>query len=257
MMNIIAITQARMGSTRLYGKVLKKVSGITLLEIHLTRIAKSKLINELVVATTNTNDADKICSIAHCLNVNCFRGSEEDVLDRYYQAAKNFHADWVVRVTSDCPLVDPNTIDMMLEKAIAGNFDYVSNPKYPDGFGVEVFKFDALTKAWAMAKLPSEREHVTPFIWKNADLHGGELFKALYFETKKEYYNYRLTVDEQDDFELIARLIEAIGINKRWEEYINYLKKHPDLININNHIQRDEGYAKSLLKDKHATDSKF
>src|ERR1019366_2808912 len=189
-MKIIAITQARTGSTRCPGKILKKINDNTLLEIHLKRILQSKEINQLIVATTINKEDSGIVTISRDLGLSFYQGSVEDVLDRFYQSLQGQKADYIVRLTSDCPLVDPELIDQIIRYTLDNNLDYCSNtldPKYPDGQDVEVFKFAALEKAWKEATLPSEREHVTPYIWKNSTFKGGKLFKSDNFD---EGYSY-------------------------------------------------------------------
>ena len=169
-MNVIAISQARTGSTRFPNKILQKVNGESLLSIHIRRIKNSKKINFIIIATTNKKGDDVVEEEANNLSVKCFRGSEEDVLDRFYQAAKPYNADYVVRLTSDCPLIDPNLIDKIIKIAIKSEVDYCSNTlveSYPDGQDIEVFSFSSLEKAWNESKLNSERDHVTPYMKKN------------------------------------------------------------------------------------------
>lgn len=152
----ILITQARTGSTRLPGKVLKEIEGKSLLQIHLNRLSKCKNISNIIVATTINEEDSIIYDKAIAWGFNASRGSETDVLDRFYQAVKDKNADWIVRVTSDCPLIDPELVDQVIEFAQLNNVDYVSNGfenQYPDGQDVEVFKFSALEKAWKEAKL--------------------------------------------------------------------------------------------------------
>lgn len=246
-MKVIAITQARVGSSRLPGKVLKKINAKSLLEIHIQRVLKSKHLDKIIVATTVEPDAIEICSICDQIGVSYFRGSLENVLDRFYQTAKNEQPDYVVRLTSDCPLIDSSIIDEIIQTCIEGKYDYVSNtlkPTYPDGMDVEVFKFSALETAWKEATLQSEKEHVTPYIWKNSSFYEGSLFKSFSIELDHDYSEYRLTVDEQKDFELINYLIEHIGDDKSWNKYVEYLNEHPDLLKINSSIKRNEGYIK-------------
>lgn len=252
-MKIIAITQARYGSSRLPGKVLKTINGKSLLQLHLERAAKSKKIDGLIVATTVEKEADAIEALGNTMGLKTYRGSINDVLDRFYQAVKSEQPDYVVRITSDCPLIDATVIDQVIERCINEGCDYCSNtlnPTYPDGADVEVMKFSALEKAWKEATLTSEREHVTPYIWKNSTAKGGKLFKGLSFENEKDFSNYRLTVDEASDFELITKLVEAIGDDKSWQEYIAYLDTHKELFEINAYIKRNEGLMKSLAQDK-------
>jgi spore coat polysaccharide biosynthesis protein SpsF (cytidylyltransferase family) len=251
-MKIIAVTQARYGSTRLQGKVLKEIQGMTLLDIHLERILQSKKITKLKIATTNEDKAEKIIEIATKHHIETYKGSIDDVLERFYFCLKNEKPDYVVRITSDCPLIDPMIIDKVISVCLSSDYDYVSNtliPTYPDGMDVEVFKFSALEKAYNEATLKSDREHVTPYIWRNSSVKGGKLFSSFNVANKYDYSNYRLTVDTLEDFQVIRALIESNGINKGWKEYINFLDKNPNIKNLNINNVRNEGYQKSLLND--------
>jgi glutamate-1-semialdehyde aminotransferase/spore coat polysaccharide biosynthesis protein SpsF (cytidylyltransferase family) len=252
-MKILAITQARVGSTRLPGKVLKTIKNKTLLEIHLTRILQSKKISKLIVATTIEPGAEKIVAIAKKLGVESYRGSVNDVLERFYLAALPENPDYIVRLTSDCPLIDAVEIDKVINKCIQGKYDYTSNniePTFPDGLDTEVFKFSALKKAYNKATLKSDREHVTPYIWRNSLVRGGKIFNSFNVKYHNDFSIYRLTVDTQEDFDLIRNLISRLGIDKGWLDYVNYLDKNPKLMNINSKYERNEGYKKSLEEDK-------
>jgi len=247
----VLITQARTGSSRLPGKVLKKVGGKTLLQIHLERLSRCKNISVILVATTTAEDDKQIYNLAKELGFKSYRGSEDDVLDRFYQAAKPLNPDWIVRVTSDCPLLDPELVDQVVDFGWSKKADYVSNiidSKYPDGQDVEVFTFASLEQAWADADKRSEREHVTPYIRNNSDLMGGELFTAANFPADYDHSQVRMTVDEPEDFELIKKVIYELGTELTWKEYMNYIIEN-DLGLVNQHIQRNEGYLKSLKKD--------
>lgn len=174
--NTILITQARSGSTRLPGKILKEINDESLLEIHLKRLNKCKNVSKIIVATTDKPEDKVIYDNAINQSFNSFRGSESDVLDRFYQALRNEKTDWIVRVTSDCPLIDPELVDNIIDFAIEKNVDYCANiliENFPDGQDIEVFKFSALENAWENAELLSEREHVTPYIRSNSDFKGG------------------------------------------------------------------------------------
>lgn len=251
-MKIIAITQARVGSTRLPGKVLKKVDGKTLLEIHINRILKASKLDTLIVATTHEAEATEIVKIANQCKIQSYQGSTEDVLDRFYQAAQLEKPDWVVRVTSDCPLIDPQLIDAVIEGTIKAGADYGTNTfndSFPDGQDIEVFSYEALELAWKNAQLTSEREHVTPYIRKNTDKSGGDIFKAFSFTFGAAYSEIRMTVDEEKDFQLAKIVIQNMGTDKSWFEYAKYIADH-NLASINSAIIRNEGYQKSLKKDE-------
>ena len=247
----ILVTQARMGSTRLPGKVLLEVNKTPLLKIHLDRLNKSKNVDKIIVATTDNSDDDIIEKHLKEWGYEVFRGSENDVLDRFYNAVKNLNPEWVVRVTSDCPLIDPLLVDKVIEVTQANSMDYGSNvidETFPDGQDVEVCKFTALEMAWRDAKKGSEREHVTPYIRNNSDLKGGNIYKAISIKNDIDFSKIRITVDEERDFVLINKIIDELGPNKSWQEYVNYILTG-NLTNINGNIIRNEGYLKSLKND--------
>lgn len=252
-MKILAITQARIGSTRLPEKILKTINGVSLLEMHLKRIQQSKLITKLKVATTTEHDADKIVDISSKLGIEVHKGSINNVLDRFYQTALPEMPDWVVRLTSDCPLIDPIEIDRVIQYAISRDLDYVSNtlkPTFPDGIDAEIFKFSALERAVKEAKLTSELEHVTPYIWKNSSYMGGNVFKSDCVVNDVDYSDVRLTVDTLEDFMVIEKLIELLGNDKPWIDYVKALQAHNEIKEINRHFTRNEGYEKSINSDK-------
>lgn len=249
--NTILITQARTGSTRLPGKVLKEINGKSLLQIHLDRLKKCKMISEIVVATTTKQEDQVIYDKALELGFSASRGSESDVLDRFYQSVMDKKADWIVRVTSDCPLIDPVLVDKVIDFVRNNNKDYGANilvENFPDGQDIEVFKFSALESAWKNAKLLSEREHVTPYIRNNTDVKGGNLFSAINYPCDFDFSKIRMTVDEFRDFELIKILINDLGTDKSWLEYTNYIIQN-NLTEINDSIIRNEGLLKSLKND--------
>jgi spore coat polysaccharide biosynthesis protein SpsF (cytidylyltransferase family) len=250
---IIAILQARMGSTRLPGKSMKEVEGKPLLWHVIQRLKKSRRIEKIVVATTEKKDDEVIVELAKREGAGFFQGSEGDVLDRYYHAAKKYRADIIVRVTADCPLLDPQATDRVIEKFLEGGFDYVSNtdpPTYPDGLDTEVFSFAALERAWTEAKLLSEREHVTPYMRKNQ-----VIFRQANVMNSEDLSKMRWTVDERADLEFTRRVYLLLGEKGRrhdftMEDVLKILKDNPDLHGINAGFERNEGYAKSLREDK-------
>lgn len=251
-MKILAITQARYGSTRLPAKILKEVDGMTLLEIHLRRILQSRLISKLKVATTNEEGAGYIVAVADKLGVECYKGSVDDVLERFYKAAEPECPDYVVRLTSDCPLIDPDVIDAVIQKCLDSGCDYVSNalePTFPDGLDTEVFRFSALKKAYEEAVLKSEREHVTPYLWKNSTFKGGTIFTSDNYCNTEDLSAERITVDTPEDFELVRRVIGALGIGRPYMDYINYLREQKNIRAINQQYSRNEGYKKSIQND--------
>lgn len=247
----ILITQARTGSTRLPGKVLKEIGGRSLLQIHLDRLKKCKNISEIIVATTVNEEDNVIFDKATEWGYTASRGSESDVLDRFYQAVKDKNPEWIVRVTSDCPLIDPILVDEVITFAQENDKDYGANilvENFPDGQDIEVFKFSALEKAWKDANLQSEREHVTPYIRNNSDYKGGTLFSAVNYPCESNFSKIRMTVDESKDFDLIEILIDKLGVEKSWLEYTNYIIDN-DLDKVNDQIIRNEGLLKSLKND--------
>jgi spore coat polysaccharide biosynthesis protein SpsF len=251
-LKVLAITQARTGSTRLPGKVLMKFGDETLLQLHLRRISLSKKIDQLIVATTTMPEDQDIVSLSNQLNVEAYCGSVDDVLDRFYKAIQGKEVDYVVRLTSDCPLIDARLIDKIIQYAIDKKLDYCSNtldPMYPDGQDVEVFKFSALVKAWQEATTTSDREHVTPFIWRNSSYKGGQMFTSDNFQESYAYSHLRMTVDESRDYTLVSKMISELGSDRSWLDYAQYLEQNPAVKLINEAIGRNEGYTESLKKD--------
>jgi spore coat polysaccharide biosynthesis protein SpsF len=248
---IVMITQARVGSSRLPSKVLLDLNGVSLLKFHLRRLKQVKLANKLVVATTHEQGVEKIIEIAHGTDVSFYQGSTDDVLDRFYQAAKESQADIVLRLTSDCPLIDPQLVDKVTAFMLAGNYDYCSNilkEEFPDGQDIEVMTFKALEKAWTEATLKSDREHVTPYIRRNSSFMGGSLFKSDNYSAPENMNHIRMTVDEQKDLDAMVTLIKEVGENESWLTYARYLMDHPEKFG-NQFIIRNEGFQKSLEKD--------
>lgn len=247
----VLLTQARTGSTRLPGKVLMEINQTPLLKIHLDRLKKSKNIDKIIVATTNSAEDNVIEKLVTEWGYEVYRGSENDVLDRFYQAVKGIKPTWVVRVTSDCPLIDPLLVDKVIEFTQANNKDYGSNvidETFPDGQDVEVFKFSALESAWKNAIKESEREHVTPYMRNNSNQKGVNIFSSISYKNNIDYSKIRITVDEPKDFELINKVITELGFNKSWFEYTEYIINNK-LVEINGNIIRNDGYLKSLNND--------
>lgn len=249
MEKIAIILQARMGSTRLPGKVLKPINNHPLLWYTITRLKKVKHECMIILATTDGEKDKELIKFAQSMKIKTFAGSENDVLDRFYQAAKLFKPDIIIRITGDCPLIDPVVIDKCIDVFLSGKYDYVSNahpPTYPDGLDTEILSMKVLEKIWTIAKKKSEREHVTPYIYTHPDE-----FKIFNVVNEKDLSSYRLTVDEQEDFELIATIIQHFG-NKDFStnEVIDFLEEHKKLLEINKKFERDEGYKKSLKEDK-------
>lgn len=249
-MKIISVTQARTGSTRLPNKVLMEVQGVSLLEMHFRRLFKCTRIDEFVLATSVLPNDAKLKMVADKLGINFFQGDENNVLDRFYQAVKDMKPDYVVRLTADCPLIDPSLVDAIIEYTIENNLDYGTNTlveNYPDGQDVEVFTFKALEKAWREATKDSEKEHVTPYIKNNSTFLGKSLFKSNNYSKTEKYSSLRMTVDEKEDFLLIEKLVQNLGCEQSWQVYADFMLS--EKLNFNTHIKRNEGYFKSLKKD--------
>ncbi len=253
---ILAVLQARVGSTRFPGKVLKEVLKKPLIQYEIERIKQSKKIDKLVLATSEREEDKLLIKIVRNCGIESFAGSEEDVLDRYYQCARIYNPDAVVRLTGDMPIHDPEVIDKIISTFEESQVDYANNtfePTYPDGLDTEVMKMSALERAYKEATLLSEREHVTPYIYKNANEHGKRLFKMLVVKNEVNFSHLRWTVDEEADFLLIKEIIEELYPSKphfTWMEVVSLLTKKPELLTINNNIERNEGFRKSLLRDR-------
>lgn len=249
-MKVLAVIQARMNSSRLPNKVLAELDGKPLLEILIERTSQSRNITKIIVATTNTTKDDVLVDWLARKKINFFRGNELDVLDRYYQCALLHQADIVVRLTADDPLKDPSIIDRAIELLIQNDeLDYVSNtinPTFPEGLDVEVFRIYALEKAHKEATLQSDREHVTPYIWRNADY-----FHLHNFVNSEDLSGWRWTVDRACDLDFIRALIRGMGKGYLvgFQEIVSYIKKNPNILNINAGISRNEGYLKSLKQE--------
>lgn len=248
---VLAITQARVGSTRLPRKVLLPLGDETILGVHLKRLSQAKSIDKCVVATTNEEESQSIVSIANSKGVSTFQGSLNDVLDRFYQATLLHEPTHIVRVTSDCPLIDPELIDSVVKQAINEGHDYFANilvEDFPDGQDVEVFTFKALEKAWNKAKTNTEREHVTPYIRNNSSFKGGSLFKSADYPAPENFNHVRMTVDEAIDLEVMQWLVEELGTDKDWLTYTKFMLANQNQLD-NAHIQRNEGFLKSIKNE--------
>lgn len=246
-MNVVAVIQVRMGSTRLPGKSLMELAGKPVIAHVVERTKQAKEVSAVWIATTINKDDDALALWAERTHVPFYRGSVDDVLDRYYQAAKLAKAEVVVRVTGDCPLIDPGVIDEAVRAFKTKGVDYAAANRrvatYPDGLDVEVMSFAVLERAWKEAKLTSEREHVTPYIWKHP-----RKFKLFILKHKPDWSKYRITLDEQADYVLLRRIFAEVQ-RLTTENIVAFLDRHNDVRGINKHIVRDEGYAKSLRAD--------
>ena len=251
---ILAVIQARMGSSRLPGKVLLDLAGRPVLWHGLTRVRQAKLVDKVMIATTDRPGDEPIRRFCLSQGITYFGGSESDVLDRYYQTALAAGAgsgDCIVRITADCPLIDPDVIDMVIDAFLTSGADYVSNvqpPTFPDGLDVEVFKFTALQKAWREARLPSEREHVTPYLRNHP-----EKFSQKNVTHEQDLSALRWTLDEPADYDLLQRIVGALCESKpeyRMADVLQLLAEHSQWHELNRKFERNEGYAKSLRQEQ-------
>lgn len=230
-----------------------KIRNKSCLEYMVERVQKANLIDNIIIATTTKKIDTKIIDFCIKNNLNYFQGSEEDVLERFFFASNQFNADIIVRLNSDCPLIDPKIIDQVIEFFLKNKYDYVSNmfPRpstFPNGMSVEVFSSKALTKAFNESVKPSEREHVTPYIWNNS-----KKFKIYKINAKEDLSKFRLNLDYHDDYKLLKVILENLYSKERvfsLEEIIKFLEKNPKFLEINSHIKNDEGWEKSKNKDK-------
>jgi spore coat polysaccharide biosynthesis protein SpsF len=249
-MLVIAIIQARMGSTRLPGKVLLPLIKKPLLELVLNRLSFCNNVHQKIVATTTLSQDDVLVDWLTEKNIPVFRGSPDDVLDRYYSCALKHQAEVIVRITADDPFKDFETIDKAVEELLGDPLlDYCSNnliPTFPEGLDVEVFRFSALSKAYRHASLVSEREHVTPYIWKNA-----EVFNLKNIEHHRNLSEWRLTIDHHDDLSLIREILSHFGEDNIFslEELTRFLDANEHLKDLNSQCIRNAGYIKSLEQE--------
>ena len=249
-MTIGCIIQARLGSTRLPKKNVQLLDEkLTVLDYVLNQTQKSQYIEKIILATTDLDEDKKIAQIAKDKNLDYFCGNSEDVLDRYYQCAKKFSLTKIVRITSDCPLIDPKIIDILIENFENGSYDYASNvhpTTFPVGIAVEIFTFDALENAWKNAILPSEREHVTPFLYNHK-----EKFNLFNLENPHNLSSIRITIDHPSDLELVRKIVSKIESRPiSLSNIIDLYQKEPKMFEINQKHEINEGYKKSLEDDK-------
>ena len=235
-MKVVTIIQARMGSTRLPGKVMLDLCGETVLARVVQRVRRSRLAGEVVVATTTKPADDRVGEECQRMAVKVFRGSESDVLDRYYNAAKLFRADAIVRICSDCPLTDPEIIDQTIQSFLAAQADYASNAldrTYPRGLDTEVMTQQALARCWREARAFYQRSHVTPYIYENPDQ-----FRIARVRGDEDYSDYRWTLDTAEDLAFIravyARMEDKAGFS--WLDVLRLLEQEPELMEWNQHI---------------------
>jgi spore coat polysaccharide biosynthesis protein SpsF len=237
---IVAIVQARMASTRLPGKVLADIAGEPMLMRVVERASRARLPNQVLVATTVQDSDDRVAALCQSRGVACFRGNAGDVLDRYYQAASAYQAEVIVRLTGDCPLLDPQVVDQTIEAFLNASPPvdlvvnrFVDDRTFPIGIDTEVVGFASLKRAWQEADAPHQREHVIPYIYEHP-----ELFSFIHFKADGDYGHYRWTVDTKDDLEFVRRVFHSFipKTDFGWKEILALLHKHPELQAINAHV---------------------
>ena len=250
-MKKVAIIQARTSSTRLPNKVLLTIFGKTILEHIINRVQHAELIDDICVATTTESEDDVIEAIGQKCSVTVYRGSKNDVLDRFYQTALMTKADVICRITADDPFKDPQVLNDIMNVYLNGKYDYVSNtlePTYPEGIDIEVFSFATLKSAWENAVLPSEREHVTPYIWKHPDMY--RLFSVKYEQDLSEM---RWTLDHAADWVFVQQIYDKLYHEEKiflMRDVLQLLKEYPFLSDVNKNFIRNEGYIKSIANEE-------
>lgn len=244
------IVQARMGSTRLPGKVMELLDDENpSLFYTINQLKRASKLDKIIIATTQLSEDNIIEKISINNEIECFRGESNNVLDRFYKCAKKFRLDVIVRITADCPLIDPNIVDSVIKIFNSGKYDYVHNifPRtFPDGLDTEVFTFNALENAWKNAILPSEKEHVTPYFRNHK-----EKFRIKNIINKKNLSSHRWTLDYKEDLDLIKKIIQKIKHRPiLMNDILSLLNNEPELIEINKKYLPNDGFQRSLEKDK-------
>jgi len=249
--NIGVIIQVRMGSTRLPGKVMKEILGKPMLWHIINRVEKAKYVDDIIVATTLNKEDDEIEDFTKEYRFNIYRGSENDLIDRYYKAARKYNVDIIVRIWGDCPFIDPEIIDKVLEKFIQKDYDYANNfnpATYPHGMNFEVYTFKSLERVWKKAKDTFYRQYPFEYIYSYEDS-----FKTFYDKNEADLSDINLTVDYIQDFQLVTKIFKKFfRLNNIFhlEDIIKFLEKNPGLLNINATLERNLEYKGHLEKRK-------
>ena len=250
---VVAIVQARFSSSRLPGKVMKKILGKPMLLLELERLQRCQMIDEIILATSIDDSDTQLAKAVKDAGFMVYQGNLNDVLDRYYQCAKQYSPAHIVRITGDCPLIEPQVVDVVISRHLEDDNDYTSNTlrrvTFPDGLDTEVMKFTVLERAWQEAKLASEREHVTQYIIKHPDI-----FKqgAIYCDIAN-FGSERWTVDEMRDYVFVREVYERLYPDNpkfTFKDILTLLQEHPEICELNKGIKRNEGLIKSLREDK-------
>ena len=257
MVRVIAIIQARMNSERLPGKVLKLIKEKTFIELIVRRLERSKLIDDIVFALPDNESSKPIINLLKNINIGYNLGDEHNLLSRYLGAANANNADYIIRITADCPFIDPDIIDDMIKKILSTKLDFITNvlpPSWPDGLDVNIFSMKTLLKTNKDAKLNSDKEHVVPWMWKNSNLKNKNMFKAFNFLAPMNMEKYRWTLDTKEDYDFFYETAQELSwgklVDMTWKDFIDFYKNNDNLNLINGDNKRDEGYKTSLDKDK-------
>tara|TARA_Y100000590_G_C15685435_1_gene1001433 strand:+ start:1266 stop:2054 length:789 start_codon:yes stop_codon:yes gene_type:complete len=252
-MTFAAIIQARTNSTRLPNKILLNYKSLTPISVLIKRLRNSKYLKKIIVATTTKKTDDKIVNFCKKNKISYFRGDENNVLKRYYLAARKFKVKKIIRITSDCPLIDYRILDQMIRVFKRKRVDYYANSlplpcKYPDGMDIEIFTFKTLKQTFKKALLPSEKEHVTNYMWKKNN------FKILKKNINNNLSKYRFTIDYKKDFVFFCKIIDRFGTNTihtvSMNDLIKFVKKNQHLVKYQKKIKRNQGWKSSFMKDK-------
>ncbi|MEN6325466.1 MAG: glycosyltransferase family protein [Syntrophomonas sp.] len=249
-MRIVAIVQARMSSTRLPGKVLRNILGKPMLGFIVERLGWVKEIGQIVIATSSDPSDQLVYQFCRENGIACYRGNLNDVLDRFYHTAKEYKADTVIRITGDCPCVDPQLVARLIDLFRSGNYNHAGiatgagaifmENRFPNGLDAECFSFASLEKAWQEATEAADREHVTPYIWRNKDM-----FKCGSLKPEEDYSNIRLSVDHIEDFQLVSKIYENLYNQEKpflMKDIIAFLRANPQLAELNQSFIGQEGY---------------
>lgn len=254
--NIVAVIQARVNSTRLNGKVLKLIKGITFLELLIRRLKKCNNINQIVLAFPKNYSSKPLIKLSEKLGIKYVLGSEKNLLLRYKKAAEVTNANYIIRITSDCPLVDPLLLNNMISLILKNKYDIITNvipPSWPDGLDINIFTKNLLLDANKFAVLKSDKEHVVPWMWRNSELKNNKKYKGYNYQSKKDYSNLRWTLDNKSDLLFFKKLSEKLSLQQleeiSFQELIKFLKNNEELTKINAGNIRDIGYTKSLKSD--------
>jgi len=244
-MKIVAVIQARMGSTRLPGKMLKDMLGKPMLWHLVTRVQKAKYVDDVVIATTVNKEDESLENFALANNLGIYRGSENDIVDRILNAGKKYNADVVVRIWGDCPLIDPNLIDKVLSKFVSSSYDYANNfnpPTYPAGMSFEVYTLKSLERIWNATNDMFYRQYPFEYVYANSNS-----FKTMYDRNDKDLSNMHLTVDYIGDFELVTEIFRNLHSEERvfdLGDILKFLEGHPELKQTNEGLARNIEYSK-------------